>query len=237
MNWPPEYIVRKSPKAKYVQLKITPEKGLEVVLPYRVGPVNIDDLLLKNQKWIEKKLSQVVVPFQKSTIPHVIQMPAIEENWSIHQLASSGKLQLLARPDYSLMLFGDISNIQECLQKLKNWLQKRAKQRLFPWVNSLSEQTGLMVNKLSIRSQKTRWGSCSPEGNISLNHKLLFLPTHITRYVIIHELCHLRHLNHSKRFWALVERFDPNYQEHRRLLSRLSQQIGDYGNPNSPLIL
>ena len=234
MSWPPDYLVRKSPRAKYVQLKITPEKGLEVILPYRAGHVDINNLLLKHQQWIEKKLSQISLLSKRLILPVCLDLSAIEEKWTINSLKSTDKLQLLARPDYSLMLLGDVTDLKSSLEKIKTWLQKRAKNTLIPWARSLSKQTGLEANKFSIRSQRTRWGSCSQEGNISLNHKLLFLPYNLANYVIIHELCHLKHLNHSKRFWHLVQQHDPNFLEHRRHLSHLSQQIGDFGKGPHP---
>lgn len=80
----------------------------------------------------------------------------------------------------------------------------------------------LPFSNFSIREQSTRWGSCSVEKNISLNQQLMFLPYELVRYVIIHELCHTKELNHSKRFWHLVEKHDPNWQAHRKAL-RLAQ--------------
>ncbi len=66
------------------------------------------------------------------------------------------------------------------------------------------------VNKIFIKHQKTRWGSCSTRGNINLNAKLLFLRQELRDYVIVHELCHLRHMNHSKLFWAEVQKYIPH---------------------------
>jgi predicted metal-dependent hydrolase len=85
-------------------------------------------------------------------------------------------------------------------------------------VTELSTVTGLRPNSLQVRLQQTRWGSCSPRGTISLNAAVLLRSPEELRYVVIHELCHLRHMNHSRRFWSLVERFEPDY---RRLDRRL----------------
>jgi predicted metal-dependent hydrolase len=88
--------------------------------------------------------------------------------------------------------------------------------------------TGLTYNRLSIRSQKTRWGSCSSRGNISLNDQLLFLPADAVEYLMIHELCHTRHLNHSKAFWTLVQTHCPDYRTHEKLLRRSQGLVPDW---------
>lgn len=79
-------------------------------------------------------------------------------------------------------------------------------------------------NKISIRNQKTRWGSCSRKGNLNFNYKILFLPDRARDYIIVHELCHLKEFNHSRKFWNLVTRAAPNYLEIRKELreNRLS---------------
>ena len=85
-------------------------------------------------------------------------------------------------------------------------------------VAHLGNLHGYQFNKVSIKSQKTRWGSCSKKGNLNFNYKILFLPDKIQDYIVVHELCHLREFNHSKQFWSLVEKIIPNYREIRREL-------------------
>ncbi|MDP2650239.1 MAG: SprT family zinc-dependent metalloprotease [bacterium] len=76
-------------------------------------------------------------------------------------------------------------------------------------------------HSISIRNQKTCWGSCTAKGNLSFNYKILFLPEPLRDYVIVHELCHLRELNHSKKFWALVEHSIPNHAHMRKELKKI----------------
>ena len=73
-------------------------------------------------------------------------------------------------------------------------------------------------NNIKIRDQKTRWGSCSSKRNLNFNYRLIFLPRGLAEYIVIHEFCHLAHMNHSKEFWALVEKLSPDYKKHKKLL-------------------
>jgi predicted metal-dependent hydrolase len=98
---------------------------------------------------------------------------------------------------------------------LRRWLTRYAQQQLEPWLRRVSVETGLTFTQVTIRGQKSRWGSCSRRRTISLNYKLLFLPPHLVRHVLIHELCHTQHLNHSAKFWALVSQKEPAYRPAR----------------------
>ncbi len=82
-------------------------------------------------------------------------------------------------------------------------------------------QYGYTYNKISIRNQKTRWGSCSKQGNLSFHYKIAFLPEHLADYIIVHELCHLKEMNHSKKFWDLVALAIPDHKERRKQLRAL----------------
>ena len=79
------------------------------------------------------------------------------------------------------------------------------------------------VARVFIKNSKSRWGSCSSRGNLNFNYKLLFLPPEVLDYVVVHELCHLRHFNHGPEFWAAVEEVLPNHKDLRRLL-RLAER-------------
>ena len=87
-----------------------------------------------------------------------------------------------------------------------------------PRVEELAGRHGFHVSALSIRNQSTRWGACSPAGRISLNWRLIQMPPGVRDYVILHELVHIQHLNHSARFWRALERLCPGYKEARRWL-------------------
>lgn len=89
-----------------------------------------------------------------------------------------------------------------------------------------NKQYGFGYNKIFIRNQKTRWGSCSSRKNLNFNYKLLFLPARLRDYVIVHEICHLKELNHSHKFWYLVERAFPDYKDIKKELRGINIQLG-----------
>ena len=97
-------------------------------------------------------------------------------------------------------------------------LKKQAKADLTARVARFAPMVGVNYNRVSIRAQKTRWGSCSREGNLNFNCLLMLVPEEVRDYVVIHELCHRKEMNHSPRFWAEVARICPQYDTHRRWL-------------------
>lgn len=105
--------------------------------------------------------------------------------------------------------------------------KKQAEKELSVRLAELNALYGFAYKRVSIRNQQTRWGSCSKSGTISLSYRLLFLPPEVRDYVLVHELCHLAHMNHSSRFWQLVAQTIPNY----KLLREQLQRVGTRSSP------
>ena len=89
-------------------------------------------------------------------------------------------------------------------------------------VRHYCETMGVTVGYVAVKNQKTRWGSCSAKGNVNFNYQLAFLPEELLDYVVIHELAHRRHMDHSRAFWAEVEKYCPDYRERRAALKEYS---------------
>jgi predicted metal-dependent hydrolase len=110
-------------------------------------------------------------------------------------------------------------------KKLALWLQEQAN-RLFPQrLLALSKQSKLTPTSLVIKQYKARWGSCNSQGVISLNYLLMMTPAFVIDYVIVHELCHLKHMNHSSLFWNLVEKHDPQFRQAKHWLKINAEQL------------
>ena len=99
-------------------------------------------------------------------------------------------------------------------------LKKEARNHLASLTEYWAEKIGVSYGRISIRGQKTRWGSCSSKGNLNYNYLLMLCPDDVIEYVVIHELCHRVYMNHSKRFWEKIEEFCPNYRQARKWLKQ-----------------
>jgi len=217
------YSVRENRRAKRIILRVTVARGLEVVVPSAAARRQIPETLAKNRIWIERTLrklqderrtacNEIRIP------PLTILLPAIDETWKLTHQSLAGASTRLHQPSHlHLHLSGDLQTAGWQVL-LRRWLVVRARLVLNPWLNRLSGQTELRYSRLTVRLQKTRWGSCSARGHISLNARLLFLTPELVEYVLLHELCHIRELNHSRRFWGLVERFEPDCKRLDRAL-------------------
>jgi len=118
--------------------------------------------------------------------------------------------------------FGQFKKAVSPKEDKKNYLEHRdeALELVEKRIEYLNKSLGYSFNKINIRNQKTRWGSCSCKGNLNFNYRVLFLPENVRDYIIVHELCHLKELNHSRRFWSLVKKVFPDYLNTKKELRK-----------------
>lgn len=219
------YSIRESSRARYLRFRVTLDKGLEVVVPRGYDQRRIPELLQTNRDWVDHALRRVDEARLKQavhaarTVPTQIALPSVGRVWNIELVPTHGRsLSVVEVASDRLQLRGDVENIDLCDSALQRWLLRQAHDILTPLLAAASRETGIPYARLALRKQKTRWGSCSSLGTISLNVKLLFVDPDLVRYILIHELCHVRHMNHSKRYWKLVSTYYAPYKEaHRRL--------------------
>lgn len=216
ITWPPPYKLRKHRLARHVRLRTSKQHGLEITVPYRFNAKEIPAILAEHKVWIVEQLQQLQTPV---ALPSQLALSAIGECWPVFYEPCEKRLSLLCRPQRELVLIGR-QDEAACKEKLIAWVKDYARERLTQQLDAVSAMTGLHYQSVTLRDQRTMWGSCTAYKSINLNYKLIFLPPLLAKHVMIHELCHTMHLNHSKRFWALVASFDPDWQLHRRALRR-----------------
>jgi len=237
----PPCTVRTSRRARRVSLVVSLAGGLQVVLPRGFDARQVPELLRRKQAWIERAFQRLrsrrpsgAEQPEPPALPEQVTLPAIGVAWQVvYHPGTAGSLTLSeAAPPRGapsaagrLALCGATQDVALCRASLKRWLTRRARAELGAWLEQLGREAGLPFQRLSIRNQRTRWGSCSSRGTISLNYKLLFLPRPLVRYVLVHELCHTRQPDHSAAFWALVAQLEPDCRRLRVELRGAWQHI------------
>ncbi len=223
--------IKEHPRARRVLVKLVPGKGLEVVVPKGFDQSRISGILQEKREWItsNRRLMEARgVRFVRSTaLPSVMSFPCVDRQWEIHYLPKSGPLRLT--PNASRLIVSGEQDDPATLQAaLAKFVAKQARELLPPLLHQTSKRLELPFESVRIRTQKSRWGSCSVRKTISLNCKLLFLPPELVEQLMVHELCHTRHMNHSPAYWQLVAKFQPDYQQLEKRLSQALALVPDW---------
>lgn len=213
----PPYTVRTSGRAKYLRLVVSAVDGVVVVIPKGYDRRHIPAVLEQRRSWLQKHVArlqgQSAFPRATEDLPESITLEAIGQRWTVaYQPSASATVNLAIPSDRHLLVRGAIHDRRACRHALRRWLAQQAGVHLVPWLRRLSEQARLPFAGVTVRGQKTRWGSCSRQRRININFKLLFLPAASVRYVLLHELCHTVVFNHSPHFWAKVAALEPDYR-------------------------
>lgn len=225
----PDYELRVSRRARHMRIKVTPLGEVVVVIPAGMDPAAVPRLLAEKQHWLRRVLARVAEQHRTSPSSHSLQpdriaLAAIDEVWQVEYGNNLPRKLMISAPAWRLHLNRDTS-ARDNAGYLQHWLQQRARQVLPAWLRQTSEELNLPFERVQIRGQKTRWGSCSSRQTISLNRNLLLLPARTVRYLFIHELCHTRHMNHSARFWRMVGDCMPDYQQHEKILREATRNL------------
>lgn len=231
---PMQYTVRVSPRTRRLHLKVSPLGKVEVVAPRRVAAKDVHGFVERHGDWLRRTLNRLSAEraryhAEEQGLPTRIELRALDEMWTVRRIPSGTRVAVTGGADYVLRLSGD--HDVRAMHALRRWLQRHALATLAPRLREASLVTDLSYTALSVRAQRSRWGSCSSRGRISLNRNLLFLPPALAHYVMIHELCHTRHLNHGARYWHLVQRHAPDYRERERELRRGDRYIPAWALP------
>lgn len=151
-------------------------------------------------------------------LPKSIYLAALKERFKIAYVRAPGKLMLVELPRRRLVVYGKRYAKRDAIKLLIKWTKRKSKNYLISLLTKLNRKIKAKLNKIRIHGLQTEWGSCSSERQISLNYKLIFLPPTLVHHLIIHELCHLRYLNHSPKFWKEVAKYDKNWNKNKVLL-------------------
>ncbi len=213
--------VRASRRARRLAIRILPGGVVEIVVPRGTRPRAVELFVSRHRRWIERTLDHYrpVSAAGADELPDHVRFAATGQAFSVRHAGGTGRPRLTVG-EGSLVLAGASDRPAMLRHALQRFAMRAAHAALGPWLAGQAAATGLHYLRLQIRRQRTRWGSCSPSGTISLNACLMFQPPPVVNYLLIHELAHTRHMNHSRRFWRLVESFEPRWRELDAALSR-----------------
>lgn len=217
------YQLRHSARARQLQVRITPWQGIEVVIPKRTSKQRVRAFLTRHRQWIQDTWLRMKaqIPDADQPLPESLTLPAVGEQWQVeYRRSADARISLRETRPGTLTLLHDGRDDHACRETLRRWLARRAREHFTPRVAQYCREEGFQIRRLQIRGQKSRWGSCSSSGTLSLNYKLLFLAPELVRYLLIHELSHTHVLDHSARFWRLVARYEPDWK-------RLDEELGE----------
>ncbi len=218
------YRLRRTPRRRHVHLTVGDDGMVEVRSPYRFSEAAAEAAIRANHDWLRHALRGAQ---QRRAARPALEdgclLPLFDEQLELrlHEGAggtAAGRRPRVWRQACRLHVWRWSAEDTDVGALLEAWYRREAREHLGARLRMLQQPLGVEAAALSIRAQRTRWGSCSARGAINLNWRLLLLPSRLADYVLVHELCHLRHMNHSPAFWALVATQLPDHVQRRQEL-------------------
>jgi len=218
--------VRESPRAQRLRITVRPDAPPELVVPSGTTRPEIDRMLRANRDWIARKSAELAA--REANRPQLgLDRPGVVwvHGQPVEVIRRPGSRSVARLTRGRLLVAGPRS---EATGAIERWYRREAKARISQVVAREGTALGVEPGPVSVRDQRTRWGSCSPTGTLSFSWRLLLAPYEVLDYVVVHELCHLRELNHSRRFWGLVAEARPDWRTQSGWLRVHGAQIGAY---------
>ncbi len=208
-------------KRRTVALIVEHDGSITVRAPVRLPESAIREFVEKHVDWVEKKKAEMhtIVPTQSKKYQPGETFLYLGKEYALEAVAGQHK-KLVLDDRFKIAE----SALKDAELVFQYWYRQQAKQWIVERVKHLAELHQLHYEKIKITSARTRWGSCSPKNTLNFSWRLILTPPDVIDYVIIHELAHTVHHNHSKRFWNLVEKFLPDYKERRKQLRHYGQE-------------
>jgi predicted metal-dependent hydrolase len=206
-----EYEVRRSPRARRVRVSVEPDGAVKVTLPRRAPARAAAEAVRELRPWIDRRRAALErAAAEVGRTPGVVPYLGRE----LRLQPQPGRTRVHRRGDVLLVPAGDAR------PALERWYRRAARSEIAPRLDAAVARAGTRYTGLTIRGQRTRWASCSSTGAMSFNWRLLLAPEAVLDYVVEHEVCHLEVMDHSPRFWALMESRVPDWREHSAWLRR-----------------
>jgi len=243
-----EYQLIRSKRRKTLSLQVR-HGHVTVRAPHYVSSAFIDTFILEKTAWLRTKLTEqqeepefcdfnqganllflgeqltLNIYTAKQSIVFIDTPLVSELDFFNNYKQSLRQLNIVISDRVNAKLENPLAKAKRVKKLLETYFKQEAEKLFVERLELLSTQTSLVPRKVIIRQYSARWGSCNNRGELSLNYLLIMAPIFVIDYVIIHELCHLEHLNHSKSFWGLVEQYCPNYHIAKKWLKTHQSQL------------
>jgi predicted metal-dependent hydrolase len=215
------YRIRRSPRARVARIHVSPS-GVEVVVPRRFPEREVEPFVREKSAWIERTLRRFAESereFPPPVLADGAHVPYLGERLQLRVREQPGRVRPhVKRAGDSLQVaLPPGASLPDALER---WYRRRAAAEVAPLLKAACARAGVAYERLSIRGQRTRWASCSSNGTMSFNWRLLLAPAEILDYVVEHEVAHLEVHDHSERFWSLLAARSPGWREHEAWLRR-----------------
>jgi predicted metal-dependent hydrolase len=198
-------------------------EAVAVTVPPRVSRKEALAFVDKSRAWIAERLARQ--PQAIAFAPGAEVVLRGVAHLIVHEPDRRGLIRLSADPA-RILVPGDAAHLK---RRLTDWLKREAKRDLLAASEHHARAIGVSFRRLSIRDQASRWGSCSADGSLSYSWRLILAPSHVLDYVAVHEVAHLKHMNHGMRFWRLVLTHCPHAGEARSWLRQYGGSLHRYG--------
>jgi predicted metal-dependent hydrolase len=216
------YTLKRSYRARLVWLRIGPLTGLSVTVPASYDIARLPEYLELKWEWIERNLIKChedAVPRRENILQKENLIPYLGKFLEVIQKKADLSLSGVELNGDHLVVNVNAGDLGGLNAQIERWYRAQA-DCLIRWkVLMMSTTMGLTYNNVGIRSQRTRWGSCSCKKNLSFNWRIIMAPEPVIDYVVVHELSHLKQMNHSKKFWKIVAGHCPKWHECRKWLN------------------
>ena len=219
-----EYRIRRSDRARHARIVVDAD-GVEVVVPRRMALRHVEPFVNETRPWIERTLRR----YQDAVVDAEVRVD-LRDGGEVPYLGEQLDLDVRVEPGRTrphVRRRGDVLTVKVATRgrepirdALERWYRKQARPEVEDRLDAAVARAGTGYTALTIRQQRTRWASCSSNGSMSFNWRLLLAPPEILDYVVEHEVAHLEVLDHSPRFWRLVRSRVPDYKQHERWLRR-----------------
>jgi predicted metal-dependent hydrolase len=219
----PDYIRVSHKAVKYARIRIHHDASVELTVPKYYRQKDIQDLVERKSAWIADKRQHYMQQLANYVVFEADKLLWFDRLYQVQQHARRDD-RFSLEPQPVVYSRHDLHKVESRLK----WYRRKAKEELSQRLEALAKLHDMQYERVSVRDQKSRWGSCSSRGTISLNWRLVLAPEPVCHYVILHELAHTRHMNHSSDFWNLVGSMVPDYQSARTWLREQGNGLMNY---------